>query len=309
MKRISSLLLAGVLVLLFTTFAWGAIHDSNGDFSYWGSSSSYVLMTDTWYWVGKDNPYYVASGMTGPGNGNTLVGGEYYVNDQTFAEIWGGNGSAIKGSYLTNSGFFAGMDYHMNNANSYTLFSPGYRLNVKDGYVALSCDYASDGAAGKDYTKGFALDYKIANENYRMFGQLYHDQYLNKNYADWTYEAAAAKELVLALKLADYDKVPIFNGGLTWSPEIGIFDAKIGRNNAMNVIDLSGLFLVNQRLYLGAETVKDPQNQFTEYSDKSANLIKAKYKLGDASALELAYRLKNGSYINTMMYLGLQTNL
>ena len=202
------------MILVVSASAMAAVHDGNGDLAPYyypskylgqgevilfgfidfiaaslpgedgsGMLNLYQVKNSNWFEIEKEKPYWIVTSTSNIYDIGNQLGGEYYCDDQTFAEAsytffpMVSNVSNIKGSFLTESGFFIGMDYistaGLTNAS---LISPGYRFNLNDnGYIAASLDYVSVDFLGEIVREvaGYDIDFKYYTEKMKFFGQIY----------------------------------------------------------------------------------------------------------------------------------------
>lgn len=241
------LLLVGLvlgLTVLISSSALGAIHDAvNGEFEYFyrggGSAAnntnfSYMIV-DSWYSITPKPKYVLFSGIASEGvtpGFYPQVNAKLYTNEQTFAEIWGGNNdkTSFKGTILTEPGFFLGMDYFVDNlGEGSTMITPGFRYDFgKNWFIALSID--SDVEDGDFYA--IDLDYKYINDKIKLFSQLYNiesatSSTLEGGYYDIGCYYKILPQLVIGAKLGSHaDEYAHHHIGLTWKPANLIVDFK-----------------------------------------------------------------------------------
>ncbi len=243
MKKHFSLLLGLSLVFVSCTSAFGAVHRFD--------DNEYAT-TDTWYSI-EPHPAYL-EGHLMVQEGSTLLGGEFYQNDQTYlgAEFIStdtSNEFKLKASYLTNLGFFAGayLDYtkteNIDGILNWTLW-PGYRYGFDQGYLAFSLDIAND-VNDEIALLDIDLDGLYLFQNGKISGEfkipIQEDHAL---YLDLQGRLKLLPELVAGLDLdADGNDLDL-TVGATWTPlKDFIFDGMIGTNN---IYAFSGMYLIEQ---------------------------------------------------------------
>lgn len=132
--------------------AWAALHPDSKH------------LENRWFTVEEDESPYVEGVASTDDNDDWAWMGQYYYNDQTFVNFkhqdsimdfrrsWNNTNfvqasTDISGSYLWNNGFFIGLEYaDLNDMNGDEWgdswgIHPGFRWNLKWGYLALSMDY------------------------------------------------------------------------------------------------------------------------------------------------------------------------
>lgn len=298
--RIFAVLLAAVsLVLLLPVYALGAIHNFGDGYT----------RTDTWFRITPDKPYieahYRNMGSTSP---ETLLGFEYYQNDQTFVDFNSYkegtvNWTYVYGSYLTSFGLFAGLNLYSHTYPGYsfqdTKISPGYRLALDDqSYVAISLDYYSSETL-KDI-----LDYEINARYYtdkmKVFGDIV--SYTKPTYGtDRVYlgiNYQVAKPVVVGGSLSTSEASNTLLVGGTYQSDLVIIDGQISNyspkiGDGSNQINLSGMFLLGDNFKVGAQYLKNST------VDDAALTLKAKMEM-EKSSFTLKYTPKNDSFLSSM---------
>jgi hypothetical protein len=334
MKKVLFVLaLVAVLVMGAHSMALGAIHPSVSDTGYWYeypfNASGYhydwgktfpVLRTDTWFTITPDpSPLLYASGQTS--NGVDKLGIGYLNDDFTFAEfISGSTYNNIKGSYLFSNNFFAGLDYlaDKNTASDSTYLTLGYLFTLggykSDSYLAFSGDYFFVDNVGitDSGIYGYEVDLKYYGEKSKLIGQLIFSDNYDSPYMALQYNQAICDgEFVLAGRVVStFSEETFYLIGGTWICSDNfvvdviygdLFPAKQRAPSDMWFV-ISGMFSVNDNLYLGAE-----YDKMTHVDDEYYIALKARY-MAKKYNLTFYYRLGNDMYDSNLI-IGFQKQL
>jgi hypothetical protein len=303
MKKYLVLSLVLSLMLLVTGSASAAVHNFTGDFtnpfllpdfSRYGSP-----LFEGWYYIEKDNPSVTVRGLF-PKNGN-VFGFEYFQNDQTFIDVTHVNpdsdnsSTCVKGSYLFDNGFFAGLDYGSNGDVSQTTLSPGYRFNFDDnGYIAASLDYAVN---DQFYRDSGIVDYELTaryyTDQFRVYGNINipNDKVVGTDQS-YLWAGGAYKfsdNVVLGANYRRLNDINSYDIGCSATfdrlgAEVSYSDGDAGVSYSTGV-NLVYSFTDNFRA--GFQTTK------VENLDDLYWLAKLKYTVDDKNAVVLMHQLKN----------------
>lgn len=135
MKKIWMILMVvTVMSLLQTSATWAALATPSNS------------TEERWYTVDDDEKKPFAEGVWrfNDQSDRQYWEGAYYINDQTFFDIYHSDTSTnFEGSYLWQSGFFLGILYRDAHGQDNKVWGihPGYRWNLDRGYLAFSVDY------------------------------------------------------------------------------------------------------------------------------------------------------------------------
>jgi hypothetical protein len=293
MKRaLFVLALAALLVMAAHSMALGAIHHSTGDMPYeWGGSFN-TLWTDTWFYIDGESPKILFTGEFGSDfqDVNALV----YKNDQTFIQARFNDPddefATIAGSYLFKNNIFAGMDYWVEDSDTWVLLSLGYLFNIGDNdYIVFSVDYRAD---DPDYGAGlqaYDIDFKFFGDKYYFFGQLYfYEEGDDAHYVALNYQFS--ETFVGGLFIETDGSEADFGGGFTWSPSVWIVDLYFDAYSDNDTyIELSAMYQAGEKLGIGLEYDKDT------FYDEGQLLAKAKYDFSSGQ-LRAVFGLGNDTY-------------
>jgi hypothetical protein len=314
MKKVLLLLVAAALMLVPAT-ALGAIHHWTGDNSpspiLAGLTYSGILYSDplvkfdTWYTISGKAKSIEFAGIQG--ESFTILGAEYYQNDQTFLGYLKNDGSSIlSGSYLFKNNVFVGMMYMSGNSDA-TEISAGYRWDWgQEGYVALSWDYFSTPINSE--TLGYELNGIYYAESYKFFGQIYYVDLLDEVVYNVGFNYQTSDTFVFGLSI---NKVFILFGpgeyytaGFSWTPDFMVLDVKVYsfEDDDATVSMINAVFSATDALDLGLESVSSSDDDDVYY------YLKAKYALKNGAALKGSYLLGNDDH-DSALFLGYQKDL
>jgi hypothetical protein len=317
LKKLLLTITAFGLMLGISGAAFGAVHSTNGDFINWSTGEMnfsvnglFALYTgkaaDTWYTVAPEINVFKAEVMSS--DGFSSYGGEFILNDQTFAGLNVFNDIGMVGppidsltnlraSYLFDFGLFVGIDYYALDGGSYDslyTISPGYRFGFgDDNYVALSLDYMVNPDMDFAEIVGYDLDIVYFFAGGRFFFQYYSATDEAQMMRDTAYDLGVvfqvADEVVIGANYYNVEDSSDYSVGLTWTPDFMVLDLQIGTFMEESNYALSALFSIgaNWALGLGYES-------FEPFSDDKT-IFKVKY-MNDSSKLIFGYVLENDSY-------------
>ncbi len=311
MKKLLLLTLVGALMLLVSGSALAAIHNVTGDFTNYPSDLISLPDFDGWYTIDHDRPgarvdYLKQDEIWG-------LGGEYYGDDQTFADLFytslGGGDytiTGLRGSYKWANGLFLGLDYYAADDNfwgnfGHTTVDAGYRWDIDSNgsYLATSVDYVAhvDNIMLTSYQTGvlgYELDLKHFTDTTKVLGQFY---FPNKDvYGDVDNEFA----LSVSVKLNDNYTLGagMYNNNYGAYDEIGVtaaFDAlgaearyRYSTDGWKNV-EGQVMYSFTDNFRAGIDLLKQ------DGCDDPYVSVKVKYTINDAQDLKFIYQLKNDS--------------
>lgn len=258
MKKILALSISLILLVLFTQCTLGSVHPPKDGFF---SINEYSLLldmgapnNDLWYQVEKEEKPQ-AKGYLALSEDQTILGGNYFLNDQTFANISFNSTSNtsitdLRGSYLFNFGLFAGISYADSTSNDgYGQISPGYRYDFNENaYAAITVDYFTE--EGK--ILGEEVYFKYYLDDMKIYGQgLFIDGGttllligVNRKFNE---------NIVGGAKLQHLDDKTGIIAGATWSRDNFIVNGEIASEALIfgNYIALGATYKMNDRLDLG----------------------------------------------------------
>jgi hypothetical protein len=294
MKKLLILIFSVCLLLGVNLSAAAAPHSMTGNFNTWNWDVFGMMIkmydqmaTDTWYQVEEQTPKVKAFAMFS--DGDIVAGMDYSINDQTFLSIGtidDGDFTIMQGSYLFESGFFAGLACYMGNSDDLYIVSPGYRFSIgDDSYVALSLDYGFED--GDHELLGYDLDAKYLFDNGKIYGQYYmfNDDFWDADVLDLGVRYAINDAVVIGLDYSDVDGTSLFLAGLTWTTDRVIVDFQTGEVFEDTMTCLSGLYKINDQFGVGAEVVI-PEEGDEDY------IVKFKYAT-DSSAFHMSYAIED----------------
>ncbi|HEX3044839.1 MAG TPA: hypothetical protein VHY08_08785 [Bacillota bacterium] len=299
MKKILIVFTLVSLILLIPVYALGAIDNFGDDYA----------TTDTWFTITPDKPYIEAHyrnlGYTTP---ETLLGAEYFQNDQTFADLniytrGEDNKTYIDGSYLTGFGLFAGLEVYSHTYPGYSFqdltISPGYRLALdKQSYVAVSVDYYS--SEGLQDILDNEVNVRYYNDNMKLSGDFV--SYTKPIYGTSTLSAGInyqiTKSVVVGGTLVNNEASKSYRVGGTFSSDMLIIDGRFDTysptsGSSSNQINLSGMFLLGDNFKIGLQYLKNSE------IDNAALTLKAKAAM-EKSSFTLKFTPENDSFISSM---------
>jgi hypothetical protein len=289
-QKIFTLLLASWLLLIMSTYSLGAVLPVSSPFKL---GDSWYTKTDTWYSIKQNKPEVNAYARIIPPD-FSVVGGEYYRNDQTFADLYFQNISKSNmtyfgGSYLFESGFFVGLNYLKVAPTTETLLSPGYRFKVKEqGYVAVSFDYLSNDDSNTNDIVSYDVDFKLFPKNMKIYGDISLPKEGNDTVVNLNANYKVNNKLVAGAAYMSQGNDNAYSAGLTYTVKSFIIDAKLGKTFIENYYQLAGMD--NLKNYsIGA--------LYQKYQNDSAPMItiQGKYHLTNADLI-LKYTFHNESY-------------
>lgn len=290
-QKIFTVLLASWLLLMMSTYSLAAVLPV--------SSSPFILRnswyskTDTWYSIEQDKPDVTAFVRNIPPD-FTVVGGEYYQNDQTFADLYFQNVDKsdltyFGGSYLFESGFFVGLNYLKVAPSTTTQLSPGYRVKFKkSGYVALSFDYLSNDYSDTHDIVSYDVDFKLFPKNMKICGELSLPKEGNDPFVNFNANYKVNKRLVVGVDYMSQGGDSAYSAGLTYRVQPFIIDAMLGKTFTENYYQLAGMD--NLKNYSIGALYQKYQND----SDPGIT-IQGKYHLTNGDLI-LKYTFHNDSY-------------
>lgn len=249
--------------------------------------------TDTWYSIEQDKPDVDAYARNAPPD-FSVIGGEYYQNDQTFGDLYfqkinGSNLANFDGSYLFDSGLFVGLDYiKVNQLSETTTFSPGYRFKIGDqGYAAISFDYVSDNFLNTHNIVNYDLDFKLFPKKMMIYGGISLPTAGNVTVINLNANYKVNKTLVVGAGYLSQGSDNAYSAGFTYAIKSWIIDAQLGNYYQDPYYQLAGM--ANWRKFsLGALYQK-----YQSYSDPGIT-IQGKYHLANADLI-LKYTFQNDS--------------
>jgi hypothetical protein len=160
----------------------------------------------------------------------------------------------LNGSYLFNTGFFAGIKYgtitNSGDKIEQTVFSPGYRYSFDDNsYIAFSVDYSD--YINDTTTIGYDLDFRYYQDTYKISGEVYKDEGEN-----------ATAELETAFQFCDTFTAGLnltYNGshtdfmtGFTWNPNPVILDFIYGYDG-YHYMTINGMYYLTENFAAGLQ--------------------------------------------------------
>jgi hypothetical protein len=306
-KLITSSLVLG-LTLLIAGGTLAAVHNFTGDFSNPFLMSDFSSNTNIpdfegWYYIEKDTPSATVRGSF-PKDANHL-GVEYLQNDQTFVNLsyrdpdHGDSIAYLKGSYLFDANWFAGLDFASDDDNSQTTFAPGYRFNIDDNcYVAVSMDYAVNHDATDHYKDSGLVDLEANGRYYtkdsRVYGQIIipNDDVTIKDdiyfHAGGAYKYADNIVFGANFTSDENGDSTLDIGCTTAYDELGI-EGKLVFADAANGLDINALYSFADNIRAGLEIAK------VEHVSDPYLTVKAKYTIDDQNSAYLYYQFENNS--------------
>jgi hypothetical protein len=261
LKKILVLSLTALIILSAGSSTFGALHAPSR------------FNVDTWYTIDPDPPLfqvmYDREDFSYPAY---TIQGDYFLNDQTFVYgVYGDDDDAsmtmtmLAGSYLFDSGFFAGLAYMSIEASgsdgSFTIISPGYRWNLADehNYVAFSLDYLITDTPLEDESQldSADLDLHYFTDTYRFDAEI---MAWEDDYTDGDFSAAfkASDQLTYGGELYVVGEGGNGSMGLTYTMDWLILDARISKDFAATpfCLDLGFLFQVTDGFHLGFDAYR-----------------------------------------------------
>ena len=258
--------------------------------------------------------------------------GEYYVNDQTFFTVSHDTDvTGFRGSYLWESGFFLGVEYTDIHGMDTRLWgiSPGYRLDLKRGYIAFSADFGGQnqtvptGEQEIDQSlNGLAFSWFFYPKNMKLQTDLKWRQ-IDASATEFMGEVASMErddltldqrvnykikdDLVVGFRYAyiDHRQEMIQGGdmlrqsqynyqyqlGFTWEPKYFIINAAIGRQKGQNgeTIDAALFLPIWDRFKLGLGYSHISDHEYGFDYDDESKFYSFKYNLKNDSAFCLSY--------------------
>jgi hypothetical protein len=289
-QKIFPLFIASCLLFTLSSYSSGAVLPVSSPFRL---GNAWYSKTDTWYSIKQDRPDISAYARSISPD-FSVIGGEYYQNDQTFADLYFQNIAKsdltyFGGSYLFKSGFFAGLNYLNVDPTTETLFSPGYRFKVKkNGYVAVSFDYLSNDYSNTHDIVNYDVDFKLFPQNMKISGEISLPKegndtliYLNGNYK-------LNKHFVAGADYMSQGSDNAYSAGFTYTVQSFVIDATLGKTFNQNYYQFAGMDNL-KKFSLGA--------LYQKYqNDSNPGLtIQGKYHLTKADLI-LKYTFQNDSY-------------
>lgn len=319
MKRIIALLVVGGLLLTVSTGAFGALHNSRGDFRDFNNlpyTASFTARNVNipswggWYYVGPETPYLIGDVNV---RNDFEIAGLYYHNDFTFAEAGMYNyrednrTTYLRGSYQFSNGVFLGLGHlgYSWFAGSYSdeLASIGYAYTLgKKGYIALSADFyayhsnvfPTDSNRGQ---AGYDLDFRYYTDDYRVYGQFY-AAVANVDTAFLYYNAGLSYQLGINYDLKNQwvigleaggepDNYTYETAGATWSPKCMELNLRYTRFHEPGDIwiktEVLGMYSINEKFSLGG--------YYANFDADPTYSLLAKYELDKKNNLRFSYEL------------------
>lgn len=303
MKKFSVLVLVSFLMLTVATGALAAVHNSWGDFVNYSTGRDMGIVTyGGWYYIEPESPYLI--GNLKSTSQATDIGGLYYLNDFTFAEVAtidDTEDAVFRGSYKFDNGLIVGLDGGTKE-DDYAMFSLGYFYALdKNSFVAISGDYdisdTGDGLLGVD------VDFRYYTDKMRIFGQVYS--------ADKNCSAANGKDqtfidlgvnyklqdnLVVGAGLSSNDDTTVFGFGGTYSVAELVVDGTLeyDTDEEDTTLKLMGMYNFTEELTAGL---------YGEFNDDEDYLaLKAIYALDKESQVRLSYRLNEDNEVQLAYY-------
>jgi hypothetical protein len=264
---------------------------------------------DTVYSIEKKEPY-IRGSITSFDSDATEFWGEYYLNDQTFANLAYINANEadesltyLKGSYLFDFGLFVGLDYITVDDENVFLLSPGYRYNFNDnGYIAFSIDYLD--YDGYSEVSGYDFDWSYYSDKMKFVGQLYKFKELDDLIIDINYAYQISDQItagVTATSVFDIvmDLGYTFNAGITWNVSNFILDLTYG--NLFTEIDQTQYYLVG--VMYNINDTFGAGIDFQTFDDYIDDIVSYKFKyVTDTTTFGLRYTPENDS-LSKILYL------
>jgi hypothetical protein len=303
MKKIFMLLMIAALVLV-PAAALGAVHNWTSDFNFYPMmeadihAADPITRMDTWYTITPAQSNFQAVGVLS--SDYNVLGGEYYLNDQTFASLISfPEDTVLLGSYLFKNNFFLGFMYENSDKGVFTLISPGYRFGWgEDGYIALSAELHS--IEDEETYYNFDLDAIYFGDNLKFFGQLYSQDRNGITFYDLGLNYQFSETLTGGVFYnGDSNENSTLSAGLTWIGSFMLLDASVSSDDDDDsLVKLSAMFNANQNLVIGA--------QINNYSDDdSIYYLKARYSMKNDVAIKFVYQLP-ADYQDSALFLGYQ---
>jgi len=289
-QKVSALFLASWLLFIISSQSLGAVLPVSSPFRL---GNSWYTKTDTWYSIKQDHSDIHVYARNIPHN-FSVVGGEYYRNDQTFADLYFQNISQSKmtylgGSYLWESGFFCGFNYLNVDPTTEFLVSPGYRFQVKNnGYVAVSFDYLSNDYSDTNDIVSYDVNFKLFPENMKIYGEISLPTEENDTLINLSTHYKVNNHLVAGADFMSQGSFNAYSAGFTYTVQSFIIDATLGKTFVENYYQFAGTD--NFKIYSIGALYQKYQND----SDPCVT-IQGKYHLSKGD-LTLKYTFQNGSY-------------
>jgi hypothetical protein len=289
-KKFFTLLLASGVLLILSGYSSGAVLPVSSPFKL---GDSWYTKTDTWYSIKPDKPDVSGYALNIPAN-FSVVGGEYYQNDQSFADLYFQNVSHSNltyfgGSYLLESGLFVGLHYLEVGPTTETLLAPGYRFKVnQQGYVAVSFDYLSNDYSNTHDIVGFDLDFKLFPKNMKLSGQISFPNQGNDTVINLDTNYQVSNSLVVGADYLSQGSDNAYSAGLTYTVQSFIIDATLGKTFSENYYQLAGTDHLKD-FSIGALYQK------YQYNSDPMVTIQGKYHLAKADLI-LKYTFENDTY-------------
>jgi hypothetical protein len=289
-QKIVTVFLASWLLFIASACSFAAVLPASSPF---GLGNSWYTKTDTWYSIQQDHPKVSVYDRNISPN-FSVFGGEYYRNDQTFADLYfqdvnHSNLTYFGGSYLLDSGFFTGLHYLKTDPTTETLLSPGYRFKVKqNGYVAVSFDYLSNDNEDIHDIISYDVDFKLFPENMKIYGGISFPKEGNDTVVNLGANYKVRNGLVIGADYQSQGSENAYSAGFTYKIESFIIDAALGKTFTENYYQLAGMDNL-KNFSIGALYQK-----YQNDSDPGITL-QGKYHLTKADLI-LKYTFENDSY-------------
>jgi hypothetical protein len=243
-QKICTLLLVACLLFIMSAYSFGAVHPLSSPFTL---GDSWYSKTDTWYSIKQDQPNVnvYARNITPD---FSVVGGEYYQNDQTFADLFyqninGSDMTYFGGSFLSESGFFIGLNYLEIASITATQLSPGYRFKVDDkGYVALSFDYLSDDYTNTAEIVSYGVNFKLFPESMKIYGEISLPTEGNNTVVNFNANYQVNNRFVAGADFMSQGNDTAYSAGFTYMVQSLIIDGKLGKTFVDHYYQFAGMY-------------------------------------------------------------------
>jgi hypothetical protein len=303
------------LVLSVPIITYGAVHNL-GDPSA-NTDNKFTIEPEKIYFEGHID---LLSNLIYPDYGLEL-----YLNDQTFADFnsffYGGyRNTYIRGSFLTDSGFFLGLDllytdydpdYFLDNELWLNTISPGFRLALDDqSYIAASFDFRLSGMNSR--IVGYEMNTKVYGEKTKFTGNIYRYSKDGSIDADFGINYQMAEPFIIGANIKYTNLTNSFFSimatrtmdiGFTYKMDPVIFDVEsifcnytyfdgsedvYGQGSYNDsTLSISGMLQLQENLYIGAEY--DNYRLAPFYGEYSCLYLKARYDMAKRQSLVFRY--------------------
>jgi hypothetical protein len=239
---------------------------------------------------------------------NTILGGQYYKNDQTFFSAGiitdsVDNVTILSGSYLFDVGLFVGVK-NFSSSSSSTILFPGYRLNIDDksyiaGMLYLNLNSSSDVLAGYNiHVKYYADKLFVNGEASYISGMESFNFKAGVNYQ-------ILDSLTAGLSYLSMEGDSAYEVGATWGEESGILiNGVFGQDVMQNTYyGASGMFAIGDHFAVGGQ-----YDVFNTSSSSGLYQVKGEYRTGKFK-VGLSYLNSTTSLDSGAWFIGAKMNL